>query len=107
MNGQDRHRAKESYKENVKERDRNLLSCRESSGGKITRNGRNLGCHISVLQNACSPQMFRSNINKMPNKPLCSSLRLQLPLHNAETGSVCLSSLQESVPDNIKKLRTG
>lgn len=68
---------------------------------------KNLGCHISVLQNACSPQMFASNINSMPNKPLCSSLQLQLPLHNAETGSVCLSILQESVPDNIKKPRTG
>lgn len=40
--------------------------------------------HLSVLQNACSPQMFASNINNMPNKPLCSSLQLQLPLHNAE-----------------------
>lgn len=43
--------------------------------------------YLLVLQNACLPQMFASNINNMPNKPLCSSLRLQLPLHNAEKGS--------------------
>lgn len=64
-------------------------------------------CHFSVVQTACSPQMFASNINNMPNKPLCSSLQLQLPLHNAAAGSEFLSVLQESVPDNIKKLRTG
>lgn len=40
--------------------------------------------YLSVLQNACLPQMFASNINNMPNKPLCSSLQSQLPLHNAK-----------------------
>lgn len=48
--------------------------------------------YLLVLQNACLPQMFASNINNMPNKPLCSSLRLQLPLHNAEIGSESVNS---------------
>lgn len=55
--GQRRH--KEKYRENVKEQDRNWLSCRAPSGGKITQGvGENLGCHIS--------QFF-----KMPVRPRC------------------------------------
>jgi len=61
-------------------------------GGKITQGvGRNLGCHISVLQDACSPQMFASNINDVPNKPLCSSLQLQPSFCIIQQrGSVCV-----------------
>lgn len=72
--------------------DRRAEGC-ERQGRKLARlsravdctgSGRNLGCHSSAAQNACTPQMFALNINNMPNKPLCSSLQLQLPLHNAK-----------------------
>lgn len=83
-----------------------VVSCREPSGGKITQGVREIWVVMSFSSsNACSSQMFASNINYMPNTPLCSSLQLQLPLHNAEVESECLSIFQESVQDNIKKLR--
>lgn len=106
-NGQNRHG--ERYRENVKELDRNWLSCREPSGGKITQGVGKIWVVIS--------QFF-----KMPVRPRCLHQILTtcqtnhfvvhyncscLCIMQKQGVCVCLSVLQESVPDNIKKLRTG